>query len=88
MEEFCNNQIVYDACVLNFINIGEQTKSLSEKFQNNHPEIPYKKIIGLRNIAADSYEGLEPFRLFKVIEDDVPALFSQFSEILESGELE
>ncbi len=64
-EEFINSGVTYDACILNFINIGEQAKSLSEDFKTKYPELPYRKIIGLRNIAAHSYEGLKAFTLIK-----------------------
>lgn len=83
-EDFENNSLVYDACILNFINIGEQVKSLSEGFKELHPEIPYRKITGLRNIAAHSYEGLEPIRLYRAIREDVPPLYEQISSILKS----
>lgn len=83
--EFVESSLVYDACVLNFINIGEQMKSLSEDFKERHPEIPYRKIIGLRNIAAHSYEGLEAFRLFIVIQENIPSLHKQISAIIKSS---
>lgn len=87
-EEFCKSQLIYDACILNFINIGEQVKMLSMEFKSKFQEIPYKKIIGLRNIAAHSYEGLEAFRLFSVIKEDLPHLLKQFTEIINSKTLD
>ena len=87
-KDFCTSSITYDACILNFINIGEQVKSLSNEFKDRYDHIPYKKIIGLRNIAAHSYEGLEAFRLFAVIKEDIPVFLDQFSRIINSGELQ
>lgn len=81
--EFSSSQVTYDACVLNFINIGEQVKLLSTGLKEKYPAIPYRKIIGLRNIAAHSYEGLEPFRLFKVIREDVPEIYGAITKIIE-----
>lgn len=87
-KEFGNSNLIYDACVLNFINIGEQVKSLSESFKELHPNIPYRKIIGLRNIAAHTYEGLEAFRLYKAIREDIPSLYEHISFILKSNDLD
>jgi len=87
-QDFSDSTVTYDACVLNFINIGEQVKTLSEDFKKRYPQIPYRNIIGLRNVAAHSYEGLEPFRLFKAIHDDIPLLYEQISSILNSGDFE
>ena len=84
-QEFTNSSVTYDACILNFINIGEQAKSLSEEFKTKHSELPYRKIIGLRNIAAHSYEGLEAIRLYKVIKEDLPTLHKEISKIIQSA---
>lgn len=83
LQDFGESDVTYDACILNFINIGEALKSLSENFKKSHPKIPYQKIIGLRNIAAHSYEGLEAFRLFRIIKEDIPDLRQQILQILE-----
>lgn len=83
--EFVESSLVYDAYILNFINIGEQMKSLSEAFKKQYPDIQYREIIGLRNIAAHSYEGLEAFRLFKVIREHIPSLQKQISAIIKSA---
>ena len=85
VQDFGEKEIVYDACILNFINIGEALKSLSENFKKAHPEIAYEKIIGLRNIAAHSYEGLEAFRLYQIIIRDIPKLHQQILQILKDA---
>lgn len=87
-EDFNESGLIYDACILNFINIGEQVKSLSDGFKKAHGDIPYRKIIGLRNIAAHTYEGLEPFRLYQAIREDIPPLCEQISRIIKSGDFD
>lgn len=76
--------MVYDACVLNFINIGEISKEISKKLKSKHPEIPFRKIIGLRNIAAHNYEGIEAFRLYQIVTEIFPPFKDQISEILKN----
>lgn len=51
-DKFVQQGEIYDACLLNLIHIAEAIKSLSKKFTEENPAIPYRKIIGLRNIAA------------------------------------
>lgn len=43
-EEFQENQMVYDACVLNFINLAESFKLLSDNFKVKNPTLPYHQI--------------------------------------------
>ncbi|WP_082836538.1 HepT-like ribonuclease domain-containing protein [Acidovorax sp. GW101-3H11] len=38
------------------------------------PDIPWRKVIGLRNILAHGYEQVAHEILFKTIADDLPAL--------------
>ncbi|MBN9340217.1 MAG: DUF86 domain-containing protein [Comamonadaceae bacterium] len=38
------------------------------------PDIPWRKVIGLRNILAHGYEQVAHEILFKTITDDLPAL--------------
>lgn len=85
-EEFTSSEMIYDACVLNFINIGEVCKEISAELKSKHPEIPFRKIIGLRNIAAHNYEGIEAFRLYQIVTEIVPPFKNQISEILKNDQ--
>ncbi len=84
LEEFVKSEMIYDACVLNFINIGEVCKEISQELKLKYPEIPFRKVIGLRNIAAHNYEGIEPSRLYQIVTEIVPPFKNQISEILEN----
>ncbi len=84
LEEFISNQMIYDACILNFINISEVSKEISDELKLKYPDIPFRKIIGLRNIAAHNYEGIEAFRLFQIVTEIVPPFKNQISEILKN----
>lgn len=83
-EEFTQSEMVYDACVLNFINIGEVSKEISKELKSKYPLIPFRKIIGLRNIAAHNYEGIEAFRLYQIATEIIPSFKDQITEILKN----
>ncbi len=51
-DQLNDNNIVFDATMMNFVIIGEMVIKLSEDFKNQYPEIEWHKIKGLRNIAA------------------------------------
>ncbi|MEO0988512.1 MAG: DUF86 domain-containing protein [Cyanobacteria bacterium J06639_14] len=46
------------AILYNIIVLGEAANRLSEDFQAQHPEVPWKEIIGMRNILAHQYDGV------------------------------
>ena len=54
---------ILDACILRIQVIGEIIKSIDDKTRGNlfslYPEIPWKKIIGLRNIISHEYANID-----------------------------
>jgi len=53
--EFTNKKIIRYAVERQILVIGEAANHLSQDFLDNHQEIPWKKIIGMRNIIAHEY---------------------------------
>jgi len=39
--------------------IGEAARSLSDDFRNRHPDITWSDIIGMRNVLAHRYFGID-----------------------------
>jgi uncharacterized protein with HEPN domain len=48
---FYSNRQVQDAVVRRLEIIGEAAKNIDDDFRDNHPEIPWKKIAGMRDIS-------------------------------------
>mgnify|MGYP003484909624 FL=1 len=76
---------VLDACILRIQVIGETIKSIDDKTKGNlfslYPEIPWKKIIGLRNIISHEYANIDYDIIWSVISQHLPALSDQIIEI-------
>jgi len=62
---------VFDACVLRIQTIGENIKSIDDRtqgsFLTDYPDVPWKQIIGLRNILSHQYENIDPDIIWSVI---------------------
>lgn len=54
--------------------IGESVNHLSEEFREGHPEIPWAKMVGQRNVIAHGYVELEQWKLWETVVDDLPVL--------------
>jgi uncharacterized protein with HEPN domain len=63
--------------------IGEAVKNLDEDFRNRYPEIPWKKVAGLRDILIHEYFGVSLKRVWRVIKIDLVDLKLQISRIWE-----
>ncbi|MDA8410050.1 MAG: DUF86 domain-containing protein [Treponema sp.] len=62
--------------------IGEASNHLSKYFTIDHNDIPWNKIVGLRNIIAHDYGEILVERIYKNASENVPELKKQISKIL------
>ena len=54
--------------------IGEAAGRVSALFRDAHPEIPWRQIIGQRNILIHEYGEIKQERIWKVVKENVPQL--------------
>jgi uncharacterized protein with HEPN domain len=65
--------------------IGEAVRSLSEDLREAHPDVPWRQIIGMRNILVHRYFGIDAAAVWSVVERDLPQLRAAVDAML--GEL-
>lgn len=73
-EAFCNDELIQARVIHHLTIIGESVNKLSEDFREQYPQITYEKITGLRNILVRCYFGLNPERVWTIVETDLPEL--------------
>ena len=71
-ELFEQKEMVIDAVLRNLELIGEASKNLSEDFKKQHADIPWKKIIGLRNIVIHTYSNVDLDIIWDIITLNIP----------------
>ena len=72
--EFCLDRKTKAAVLRCIQTIGEAASRVSQNERNAHPEIPWKEIIGMRNILVHRYFNLDDEAIWKVISNDLPVL--------------
>jgi uncharacterized protein with HEPN domain len=63
--------------------IGEAVKNNPEDVRIQFPEIPWRRIAGLRDVLIHNYFGIVPNRLWKVISQDIPPFKIQITQVKE-----
>ena len=76
-EELIQNWIVHHLQI-----IGEASRGLSDDFTRQRSEVPWPKIVGMRNILVHRYFGIDPQAVWSVVEADLPALRASIESIL------
>lgn len=70
-EDFASQRLIVDAVVRNLEIIGEAAKNLPEDFRQQHQDIPWKNMIGLRNIVIHEYFGIDMSIIWEIITKDL-----------------
>ena len=58
-EQFLNSPLIQDAVLRNLQVLSESSQRLSDEFKNNHSQIEWFKISGLRNVLVHDYLGID-----------------------------
>jgi len=66
-DAFLTSAMVQRAMVMTLILIGENARRISDGVRSAHPEIPWKKIVGFRDISVHDYPSLA----FEHVWDDI-----------------
>ncbi len=61
--------------------IGEAARKVSPQFQRDHPEIPWRQIIGMRHRIVHDYMRVDEDVLWEVIQHDLPALLPHLEKL-------
>ena len=84
-ESFVTNLLVRKAVCMSLINIGELVKTLPNEFRDNNPEIPWKRIAGLSDLAAHKYHQLDWEAVWNVAINRIPELIDFINLFLKNS---
>lgn len=72
----------YNAICLEFIQIGEKVNLLPESFYEEHPEVPWHELYGLRNRIVHGYDKVKKSIIWATFVQDLPVIKGQILQIL------
>jgi uncharacterized protein with HEPN domain len=71
-----------DAVIRQLEIIGEATKRLSKQLCSRHPDIPWRRIAGLRDVLIHDYMGVDINAVWEITQKEVPVLKRRIETIL------
>lgn len=83
LEEFKQSDLLSRADAFSITQIGEQLNRLSEFYEKDHPEIPWYKANGMRNMIVHDYHRVNFEDVYMTIKNDLPKLKEQLQKLLD-----
>ena len=85
-DAFLANPQAQDAVIRNLEIIGEAVKHLSPELRQQHPDIPWKQIAGMRDEMIHEYFGVDVHIVWKVVERHLPTLRQTIESLLRQAD--
>ena len=82
LDDFLSDEMMKRAVGMTVINIGELVKNITQETRKEYPQIPWRSIAGMRDLAAHKYQTLRMEDVYQTAKADFPALKIQLKEIL------
>jgi uncharacterized protein with HEPN domain len=86
--EFINNKMIRYAVIRALEIIGEASRYINNDFREKYPNVPWKEMVGLRNILIHKYFGIDYILLWKIVKEDIPKIKKEVERVLKDIENE
>jgi uncharacterized protein with HEPN domain len=86
VDQFQKTKLIQDGVLRQLEIMGEASRNLSDDIRQDHPEVPWRQIVGLRNRVIHAYFSVNTEIIWEITQDDLPSIKENVTSILESLE--
>jgi len=79
---FASDKDYFNSVCMSLLQIGELANHLKTEFKSVHANIPWKNIIGLRNVVVHGYGQLDIETVWTTMIEDIPELYQKCKLII------
>ena len=83
-QEFEENAVLVDSVMFRLIQVAENSEKLTAAFKEEHKDIPWKNIKGMRNRIVHDYGEVDNTIVYQTINESIPELYEKIEKLLES----
>ena len=80
-DDLQNDRRTFLAVIHSIQIVGEAARQMPKNFREKHSEIPWREIVGLRNVIAHEYFGLDSEIIWDVIRTQIPIFAEQMRRV-------
>ena len=85
-QEFLDDAKTQSAVLHQLLLLGEGAKRLTEQFRDDHPEMPWKHMAGMRDKLIHEYNTVDIEEVWSTVDRDVPTLLAFLDAIAPTQE--
>lgn len=82
---FDENELIQVWVIRHLEIIGEAARAVPQDFKDRHPDIPWRRINGMRNVLVHMYFKVDLDSVWAVVEHDLPDLKTSIDVLLGPG---
>jgi uncharacterized protein with HEPN domain len=73
-DAFFGSTMIQDSVLRNLHTLSESMQRISESLKTRHPDVPWRDLVGFRNVIVHNYLGIDLDTIWEVVEDQLPRL--------------
>ncbi len=85
-DEFIKDRKTLNAVIRSVEVIGEASKNLPDQIKEEHKDIPWKRMTGIRDKLVHGYFGVDTKTLYKTVTEDIPPLKKPIQKMIKEQE--
>jgi len=82
-EKFVADRLRQSAILRQIEIMGEAVKNIPLEVRKRYPDVKWKGIAATRDILIHAYPGIQPDRIWNIVEDELSELKEQITKIIE-----
>ena len=80
-DEFLKDTQCQDAVIRRLEIIGEAARRISDETRATYPKLPWKAMVGMRNVMIHEYDGVDLNIVWETLQKDLPDLVKSIEKI-------
>lgn len=82
LDDLSRDELLTDGVIRQFTVLGEAASRISTTLRSRTPEIPWQRIVGLRNVVVHQYDRVILRELWDIVTDQVPSVLRRIEDLL------
>jgi len=82
LEVFLDDVRLQDSVIRRLEIIGEAARRVSEQTRSQHPDLPWREMVTLRNIVIHEYDNVDLTIVWDTVKKDLPPLIDALDQIV------